>query len=87
MWQSRVNFERSALHNLGRHHRGNADWYDLIIVTMHDQCRHVELLEVFSKVGLREGLYTFVRWPEDWLASIARENYRASPERLLRLAY
>src|ERR1700730_1666824 len=58
MRQSGVNFERSALHNLGRHHRGNADWYDLIIIAMHNQRRHVELLEVFGKVGLREGLDT-----------------------------
>jgi hypothetical protein len=34
--QARVNFQRGALHNLGRHKRSDSDRHNLIVVAMHD---------------------------------------------------
>ncbi len=48
--QARVNFESGVLHNLGRHERSDSDRHDRIIVAMHDERRHVELLKIFREV-------------------------------------
>src|SRR4029077_4018609 len=54
--KTRIHFERGALHNLRGHQSRRADRHDLVIVAMKNESWHVELLEVLSKIRLREGL-------------------------------
>src|SRR5208283_2646917 len=51
-----IHLMRGVLHNLGGHQTRRADWHDLVVVAMHDEGRHIDLLEVFSEVRLRESL-------------------------------
>src|SRR5882762_10080543 len=51
-----LHFEHRPLNDLGRKQRRVRDRNDLIVVAMHHQGRHVELLEVLREVRLREGL-------------------------------
>src|ERR1043166_9336820 len=39
-----VNFELGVFDQLRRQHRRRADWHDLVIVTVQDESRHVDLL-------------------------------------------
>jgi hypothetical protein len=48
------------LQELDRKRRRIGVRHDLIIVAMHDERRHVNLLQVLSEVGLREGLDAIV---------------------------
>ena len=54
--QARIDFQRGAFDDLGREHGRGADRHDLIVVAVHDERRHVELLEILGEVGLGEGL-------------------------------
>src|SRR5579859_1876809 len=60
MWRSRINFQRRALHDFRRKHCRSSDWHNLVVISMDDECRHVELSEVFSVVGFRECLDALV---------------------------
>ena len=54
--QPRIDLQDCALHEFGREHCRVSDWPDLITITMQDECRDVELLEVFREIGLRPSL-------------------------------
>src|SRR5713101_5047952 len=56
MGKARVDLERCLLQYLRGHETRSADRHNLIVVAMHHQNRYVDLLQVFSEVGLREGL-------------------------------
>src|SRR5260370_16561576 len=51
-----VNLEGGALDDFGRKRRRGDNRDDLIVIAVKDQGRHVELLEILGKIGLREGL-------------------------------
>ena len=78
----RVSF---ALHKLGRHHRSSTDRNDLIVLAVQDESRYIKPLKILSEVGLGERFDAFVGCGHS-LTSTARENCRASPERLWRQA-
>src|SRR3954462_3293776 len=54
--QAWIDFQLGALDQLRRHHRGRADWDDLIVVAVDDQRRQVEFLEIFREISFGEGL-------------------------------
>ena len=54
-----VDFLR-AFYELGRFPRRVLDWNDLVVLTVQDQGRDIELLEVLGEIGLREGFDAFV---------------------------
>src|SRR5665647_3953225 len=56
VWRARIDLQRSTFDDLGREQGRGADRYDLVVVAMHDQCRHVEFLEIFREVRLGKGL-------------------------------
>ena len=45
-----VDLQRGVSHEFGREHGGVGDGYDLIVVSVHDQRWHVELLQVFGLI-------------------------------------
>ncbi len=49
-----------ALDEPGRFLRRVLDGNDLVVLTVHDQGRDVELLEVLGEIGLGEGLDAFI---------------------------
>src|SRR3984957_11773250 len=49
-----INFDNGALDDFGRQKRRGANRHDLVIITVQDQRRHIELLEVFGGVFFRE---------------------------------
>src|SRR5688572_7486872 len=49
--KSRVDLQGGSFHNFRRHMRGDSDRHDLIVVAVHDERWHIELLEIFSKIG------------------------------------
>src|SRR5579872_4370675 len=49
-----------SLNEFGRSLSRNIDRHNLVVLTMHDQCRHIELLEIIVEVGLGKCLDTFV---------------------------
>src|SRR2546425_6773732 len=51
-----VNLELRVLDQFGGKHGGSADRDDLIVVAVKDERWHVELLEAFGEICLREGL-------------------------------
>src|SRR5262249_50853000 len=51
-----VDLQRALLEKLCGKRRRISDGDDLIVVAVHDQRRHVDDLQVFGEVGLREGL-------------------------------
>ena len=51
-----VGLQRAVLQQLGRQRPGVGVGHDLIVVAVHHQHRHVDLLEVLGEVGLRERL-------------------------------
>lgn len=55
-----IDLQRGILYELCGHQRRRADRYDLVIVAMKDQGRHIEFLQVFREVGLGESLDTIV---------------------------
>src|SRR5215467_7469842 len=59
-----VDLQRRVLHPLRREHRGRADRHDLIIVTVEDQRRHIDLGEIRGEIGLRESFDAEVRCRE-----------------------
>src|SRR6266513_2356300 len=54
-----VDFLR-ALDEPGRFLRRVLDGYDLVVLTVHDQGRDIELLEVLGEISLGEGLDAFI---------------------------
>src|SRR5262249_22077937 len=54
-----VDFLR-ALDQPGRFPRRVLDWHDLVVLTVHDQGRNIELLEVLGEIGFGESLDAFV---------------------------
>src|SRR5438132_12916882 len=54
--KARVNLQRCILEDLRRHQTRSTDRNNLIVVSMHDQHRNVDLLQVLREVGLRKGL-------------------------------
>src|SRR5215212_10354260 len=51
-----VDLKRTVPNELGRKQRRVRDWDNLVIVSMHDQHRHVDLREVLAEVGFGKGL-------------------------------
>jgi hypothetical protein len=60
VWRARNDFQRGALDQLRRKKRRVADGHDLIVVSMENECRHVELLEIFGEVRFGEGFDAIV---------------------------
>jgi hypothetical protein len=50
------------------------DGHDLVVLTVHDQSRDIELPEVFSEVGFRKGLDAVVGVLEDCLCRTRSDN-------------
>ena len=50
-----VGLQRAVLQQLGRQRRRIGIRHDLVVVAVHHQHRHGDLLQVFGEVGLREG--------------------------------
>ena len=50
--KSRVDLQGGSFHNFRRHKCGDSDRHDLIVVAVHDERWHIELFEIFSKIGL-----------------------------------
>src|ERR1035437_6040634 len=50
-----IDFQRGAFHELGRELGRGADRHDLVVITMNDERRDVELLEISREVGFGEG--------------------------------
>src|SRR5712692_4573598 len=55
-FERRAQAVRRVLGQFGGKHGGSADRDDLIVVAVKDERWHVELLEVFGEICLREGL-------------------------------
>src|SRR5713101_7071032 len=51
-----VNFERGVLDEFGRKPGRVADWDDLVVVSMKNQRRHVESLQIFGEIGFGKRL-------------------------------
>src|SRR6266481_722617 len=49
-----VGLERAVLEELCGEWTGSLIWHDLVVLAMHDQNRHRNLLQIFREVGLRE---------------------------------
>src|SRR5215813_1017233 len=56
-----VDLELFVLDDFGRQHGRRADRHDLVIVTMKDQRRHIEFLEIFSQICLGKRLDAKIR--------------------------
>ena len=54
--RARIDFQHRTFDDLGREKGRCADRHDLIVAAVDDECWHVELLQVFSEIGLGEGL-------------------------------
>ena len=65
MGETRIDLEGGVLDDLGRHATGGIYGDNLVVVAVKNENWDVDLLEVFSEVGLREGfdgvVLTFVR--------------------------
>ena len=55
MREARVGLQRAVLEELRGQRRGVRVGHDLVVVAVHHQHRHRDLLEVLGEVGLREG--------------------------------
>ena len=55
MREALVGFERSVLQQFCRQWTGVCVRDDLIVVAMHHQHRHRDLLEILGEIGLRKG--------------------------------
>jgi hypothetical protein len=53
-----IDLQPGVLHDLRGHQRRRADRRDLIVVAVQDESWNINLLEVLSKIRLREGLDT-----------------------------
>src|SRR6266849_9546028 len=51
-----VNFERGVLDKFGRKQGRVADWDNLVVVSMKNQRRHVESLQIFGEIGFGKRL-------------------------------
>src|SRR6266436_3272186 len=51
-----VNFERGVLDEFGRKQGRVTDWDDLVVVSMKNQRRHVESLQIFGEIGFGKRL-------------------------------
>jgi hypothetical protein len=47
--QAGIDLELRALHELGRKEARGADGQDLVVVAVHHQGRHIDLLQLFGK--------------------------------------
>src|SRR5216684_5436355 len=56
MWKAGIDFQRRIVHELRGQSRRNRDGNDLVVITMENQCRNINLLEIVTEVGLRERL-------------------------------
>src|SRR4051794_4463391 len=56
MRRTLVDFQRRARDELGRERGGIGERHDLVVVAVDEEGRHVETLEVFGEVRLRERL-------------------------------
>src|ERR1039458_1070185 len=56
MWCACINLQSRVLDEFRRGKSRGTDRYDLVVVTVNDKRRHVEFLEVFGEVRLRECL-------------------------------
>src|SRR5262249_17718852 len=56
VWEPLVDLESPLPQQFRGERRGISDRDDLVVVAMHDERRHVDLLQIFGKVRLREGL-------------------------------
>jgi hypothetical protein len=71
--RARIDFQCGALDDLGRKQGRGADRHDLVVITVDDHGRHVELLEIFSVVSFGEHLDAKVR---GWKAGPDRKSTR-----------
>jgi hypothetical protein len=55
VWESLVGLQRPVLHELRGQRPGVGVGDDLVVVTVHDEDRHGDLLEVLGEIGLGEG--------------------------------
>src|SRR3954468_19841302 len=55
VWESFVCLQRAVLHELGGQRSGVGVGNDLVVVAVHHQYRHRDLLEVLGEIGLGEG--------------------------------
>jgi hypothetical protein len=53
--ESVVGLQRAVLHELRGQRPGVGVGHDLVVIAVHDQDRHADLLEVLGEVGLGEG--------------------------------
>src|SRR5450432_460371 len=60
VWESRVNLERGILQQCRGQRRRRCNGHNLVIVTMKNESWHIELLEIFCKVGFGESLNTVI---------------------------
>src|ERR1700679_3039954 len=51
-----INLQRRVGDQLGRQRACVREWYDLVVVPVHDEGRDIDLLQVLGEVGFREGL-------------------------------
>jgi len=52
MRRALIDLQLRVLDDLGREHGRGADGHDLVVVAVHDQRRHVDLLQIIAEVGL-----------------------------------
>ncbi len=70
---TRVDLQGRALHQLGRHFCRSHERDDLIVVAVNEERRNVDFLEIFGKVGLREGLDALEGAPKSDLHALQPE--------------
>src|SRR5229473_756128 len=56
MRKAGIDFQRRIFHELRGQRRRIRDGNDLVVITMENQCRNINLLEIVTEVGLRERL-------------------------------
>src|SRR5260370_1675699 len=54
MRKAGIDFQRRNFHELRGQKRRSSDGNDLVVITMENQCRNINLLEIVTEVGLRE---------------------------------
>src|ERR1044071_1135225 len=60
MRKTGIEFRCGILEQLGGKRPGISEGHDLVILSMHHQCRYINLLEILSEVSFRECLDTVV---------------------------
>ena len=76
MWKTWINFQRGSFNDLGRQKTGGDDRDNLIGITVEDERRHIELLEILGKVRFGESLDAIE-------GSFVAAQHPLKPERIL----